>query len=515
MESFIILEDIVFNINCYSYDDALTRIRDIMREESLPVSNLIPLISYCSNFRIKNISIYKHLLQDLIKEKTNVYLTKQDYLMSLLIQDIPNLVTDENGFIISNEYSQSLNNDIEQLILNDNAEGLLPFVSEELPRAHGNRILELCALAASENCFGLVEEYINPNRLNNRLMTCAYIGGSQNIIDLLHSKWSNLSIDINHFFDYAFKAHNYYLLPDDYEYDLTTSCISFSTLGLAKCSEQKINSCYQTVYNKKMPMYYFLLSMRGEEYIKKCNNIDEFVKLCLLHDREHALMIMNQLPAFSKDFSFKWEHNSCYCNSILKMLFNIEEIQIVNFLENEKPTNCEYQLAIIQYLIQTQKENITTEYFRYSTELESGLKFGKMHDTAEQFAYIFKNCLVIQNLFSIINQEYKLCYYKKDNVPTVDIVSASENNDEICISNDGYSKFISNDDLGLDYVCEEPYFGKYFSINYVKKLSKYIMIRYNNFTKNANNFNFINTHLVFIGGTSFRQLHYIYYSSIH
>ena len=98
MESFIILEDIVFNINCYSYDDALTRIRDIMREESLPVSNLIPLISYCSNFRIKNISIYKHLLQDLIKEKTNVYLTKQDYLMSLLIQDIPNLVTDENGF---------------------------------------------------------------------------------------------------------------------------------------------------------------------------------------------------------------------------------------------------------------------------------------------------------------------------------------------------------------------------------------------------------------------------------
>ena len=514
MEFLIYIENLIFNIDQFDYEDSIVKIKNGVDNGEIEIPFLIYFLSYCCNFRIKNIPIYLNIVKDIVQQDVQLSLSTQDFFMKLL-EDNSYLKPDQDGFIISEKYSTGLNDTIENIIMNDDAEQLAPYLTEQLPSTYSNRFLELCALCGSNQCFSLLEGYINPDRFNKKLMTNSYIGGSEYIMNYLHNIWENITINANDFLDMAFQAHRYELLPPDYEFNIVSSCLYFSTYGISQCENQNINSDYQEYYGKKLPLFYFLLLVRGENYIRNISNMDNFIKYCLLHDREHAVQYMKPATEFINDFSFKWENNSCYCNCILKMLFNIEDVQLANFLDNTCPTNCEYQLAIIQYLIQTQRNDITTEYFRYSTQHESNLAFGMQQDAAEQFAFIFKNCRIIESLFSVTHRELKLCYFKKDGVPTLNIVSSEETHDEMYISNDGYYQTTTIKDLGIDFTCSKPYFGKYFSYEYITKLSKYVIIRYNNFAQNIRNFNFNNVHLSFIGGTSLKNNHYIYYELVN
>ena len=245
-----------------------------------------------------------------------------------------------------------------------------------------------------------------------------------------------------------------------------------------------------------------------------------FIVYCISNQIDQAYDIYKQSEIYlhkyvNKKFSFKYEHNSCYCNSVLALLFSIDEIQNHNFFEDD-PSIFDLHLAIIQYYIYYQAEKITSEYFRFMLTYYN-FPFHKQNDAKELLAVLISESKFLSSIFKISYQLINFVYSKESTSTQgfIDIVDMTQTNGEILLHPPNSNKLgFSYDFNKISHTRLPPYFGVQFTYQYVNHLSQYIIVDFTNIYHVAQIEYIFKTKLKPYGGMKFigsdKQGHYIY-----
>ena len=500
-----------------SYESALQGIISIIRTNSLTFEDLFPLISYSSSFRISELQIYERLVCDLLQVFSNetfkLNVSPNDFFFSYISSKIPQLESDEDGFIYSIKHDFfSLEDSFLALLESDDTEFLTTILQETVKTNFIIKILTACALYGSCRCFKIAFSYC-PQRSYQTIANYAYMGGNAEIIQFVQEFCYDIDKTLCEKF--ALRAHNYRYISDTTTFDFKTVVSSFATAYLSHTSPTNLNQVTQ-INSKTVLLFHFIATSRGIQYIIDNHLEEDFITACIKMDKEMALNI--SVPDMQTDFKFIWESNSCYANSVLKMLFDLVEIRNADFLTDDEPTLCDYQLAIIQYYIKTGKNQITTEYFRFFTARETNFVFGTQNDAAEQFLYIYQNSSTVHRLFNIKQEQDYFTFFLTSSFLQHDLVSKKiisegmlylnkkKEIDEVSVSN-----------LGLHPIYNSLQFGTYISCSHILSLSPYIIIcsQKGSYSRKPINFTIAGVYLHFIGAISFKNHHYKYIEKIN
>ena len=509
-------EETLFALTEDNFDSSVNKIIPFIDEKKLLIQHIIPILSYCSYFRPRSVSCYEKVAIIIyeklnLEENVTIPLNQADSFFQSIKYACPKLFPSEDGFICSHILDFSFDDIILDIFINDNVNSLKVYLAESVHSQLLNQIRCAAAYYRSEKCFAFLIESMTKHATPSFLFY-AFIGGSKLIVDMILEKWQLDSRTLANCYFTAYRAHNFHLIPDSFVIPFDLMIASFASKHIDTIKNPKI-STVRKIFEQSVPLFDFLARCRGIQYIKDHNLEDPYVISCILGQKPSSTP---NLPiSFTRDFVFRWENQSCYANAVLKMLFDLPEVQNANFLNQDNPSVCEFHMAIIQYYIKSGLKEITSEYFRYFTQSESNIPFGIQNDAAEQFTYIFHECRAVNELFSITLQTFLLNIYEKEKNTVYDLIQKNSINESMIMPDKGTFKNQFTSFQGIHPTCEEPFFGNLCSCSVYTELSKYVILlnqtgqRFND--KFEQSFVFGNCFLDYIGSLSYKDNHYVYY----